>query len=109
MPKPVLTEVLADLLPFQQAVSNELGKLAVQIYTGGAAVRCSPSAQPLLAGVAVPRTAERLLALPKRDIFKNFLYATTQKGPPPNFFSVSAEKRKVKEELRRFRPSPGSG
>ena len=38
MPKPVLTEVLADLLPFQQAVSNELGELAGQIYAGGAAV-----------------------------------------------------------------------
>lgn len=62
MPKPVLTEVLADLLPFQQAMSNELGKLAGQIYARGAAVRSSPSAKPLPAGVAVPGAAEMLLA-----------------------------------------------
>lgn len=62
MPKPVLTEVLVDLLPFQQAMSNELGKLVGQIYAGGAAVRRSPSAKPLLAGVTVPRVAETLLA-----------------------------------------------
>lgn len=63
MPKPVLTEVLADLLPFQQAVSNELGELAGQIYAGGAAV----------GELTAPRAAETLLAWQKRGISQNFL------------------------------------
>lgn len=108
MPKPVLTEVLADLLPFQQAVSNELGKLAGQIYTGGAAVRSSPSAQTLPAGVAVLRAAETLLACRKGTFPRISYFPPHGRGRLQNF-SVSTGKRKVKEELRGFRPSPGSG
>lgn len=63
MPKPVLTEVLADLLPFQQAVSNELGELAGQIYAGGAAV----------GELATRRAAETPLAWQKEGISQNFV------------------------------------
>jgi len=108
MPKPVLTEVLADLLPFQQAVSNELGKLVGQIYTGGAAVRSSPSVQTPPTSVAVPRAAETLLACRKGTFPRISYFPPHGRGRLQNI-SVGAEKRKVKEELRGFGLSAGSG
>lgn len=108
MPKPVLTEVLADLLPFQQAVSNELGKLTGQIYTRGAAGRSSPSAQPLPAGVAVPRATQTLLAC-RKGTFPRTSYFPPHGRCHLQNFSVSTEKRNVKGELQGFGPFLGLG
>lgn len=89
-------------------MSNESGKLVGQIYTGGAAGRSSPSAQPLLASIAVLRAAETLLPAGKGAFPTISYFPPHGKGRLQNF-SVGTEKRKVKEELRGFGPSSGSG
>lgn len=92
MPKPVLAEVVTDLLPFQQAVSNELGKLAGQIYARGEAGGELTVSTGSPAGLTVPRAVQTLLAS-WRGTFPRFPIDHHAEEATLQIFSLSTAKR----------------
>lgn len=93
MPKPVLTEVLADLLPFQQAVSNELGKLMVQIYTGGAAVRVCHQ-RSLSRTVSLCREQQKRCSPAEKGHFQEFPISHHTEGAASKIFLLALKRER---------------